>query len=69
MVGAAGRFCGEDYLFGDYGRVGFGDFPFFELAGDDGADLVAEAEGDLRYYAGRDSGVEGVVFGGGEDCG
>ena len=62
VVLPARGFGRQDHFACYHGRVGFCDFPFFELARDYGADLVAQAEGYLGYDPGRDGGLEGVVF-------
>ena len=68
VVLPARGFGRQDHFACYHGRIGFCDFPFFELAGDYGADLVAQAEGNLGYNAGRDGGLEGVILCCGEYC-
>lgn len=63
----AGLPCGLDDLLGDDGAVGFGDLPFFELAGDDLFDLVLETESDFGDIFGGHCGFHEVVGIGGED--
>ena len=40
IVLPTGFFGGEDDFLGDDGRIGLGDFPFLELAGNDLFDLI-----------------------------
>ena len=51
----------SDYLGCYDGTVGFGDFPFFEVAGDDLFDLVFETEGNFGDVFGRHCGFDDVV--------
>lgn len=62
------RFSGRSNdVGGNDGAVGFGNFPFFELAGDDLFDLVFEPERDFGDVFRRHRGFNEIVRIGGKD--
>lgn len=61
VVFSAGFSGGHEDLFRDDGAVGFGDFPFFQLAGDDLFDLVLEAEGNAGDVRGGHCGFNAII--------
>ena len=64
---AAGGLGGGDDGRGDDGGMGFCDFGFFELAGDDLLDLVFQTESDFGDGSGRKGGGNEIGVGGGQD--